>query len=46
MITACLDAGLVVISAGAAVLRLAPRSSVGPAEVDRALEILTEVLSA
>ncbi len=46
IVTACLDAGLVVISAGEHVLRLAPPLVVGPAEVDRALEILTEVVSA
>jgi acetylornithine/N-succinyldiaminopimelate aminotransferase len=46
IVTACLDAGLVVISAGEDVLRLAPPLVVGPAEVDRALEILTEVVSA
>jgi predicted acetylornithine/succinylornithine family transaminase len=45
VIKRCLDAGLVVLSAGAHVLRLAPPLVVGDAEVDRALSILEEVLS-
>jgi acetylornithine/N-succinyldiaminopimelate aminotransferase len=45
VIRRCLDAGLVVLSAGATVLRLAPPLVVGDAEVDRALAILEEVLS-
>ena len=43
-VAACLDAGLVVGSAGERVLRLTPPLVVGPAEVDQALAILTEVL--
>jgi acetylornithine/N-succinyldiaminopimelate aminotransferase len=42
---AALDAGLVCLTSGANVLRLAPPLVVGPAEVERALAILTEVLS-
>ena len=42
---AALDAGLVCLTSGANVLRLAPPLVVGPNEVDRALAILTEVLS-
>ncbi len=42
---AALDAGLVCLTSGANVLRLAPPLVVGPDEVDRALAILTEVLS-
>ena len=42
---AALDAGLVCLTSGANVLRLAPPLVVGPAEVDRALEILEEVLN-
>ncbi len=43
-VAACLDAGLVVGSAGERVLRLTPPLVVDPAEVDQALAILTEVL--
>jgi 4-aminobutyrate aminotransferase-like enzyme len=43
---AALDAGLVCLTAGADVLRLVPPLVVGAAEVELALEILTEVLSA
>jgi predicted acetylornithine/succinylornithine family transaminase len=43
---AALDAGLVVISSGPNVLRLAPPLVVTPGEVDRALTILTEVITA
>ena len=43
-VAACLDSGLVVGSAGERVLRLTPPLVVGPAEVDQALAILTEVL--
>ncbi len=43
---AALEAGLVVLTAGPDVLRLAPPLVVGAAEVELALEILTEVLSA
>jgi predicted acetylornithine/succinylornithine family transaminase len=40
-----LDSGLVCLTSGAGVLRLAPPLVVDPADVERALEILTEVLS-
>jgi acetylornithine/N-succinyldiaminopimelate aminotransferase len=43
VVDAALDAGLVCLTAGPDVLRLAPPLVVGPEEVDRALEILTEV---
>ncbi len=43
--TACLEAGLVVGTAGEKVLRLTPPLIVGDAEVDRALAILGEVLA-
>jgi len=46
VVDAALDAGLVTLTSGANVLRLAPPLVVGAAEVDRALEILTEVLNA
>ena len=42
---ACLEAGLVVGTAGETVLRLTPPLVVGQSEVDRALEILGEVLA-
>jgi acetylornithine/N-succinyldiaminopimelate aminotransferase len=45
VLAACLDRGLVVLSAGANVLRLAPPLVIGDAEVNDALEILKEVLS-
>lgn len=41
---AALDAGLVALTSGANVLRLAPPLVVEPAHVDRALEILQEVM--
>jgi acetylornithine aminotransferase len=45
IVDATLDAGLVCLSAGPDVLRLAPPLVVGEAEIDQALEILTEVTS-
>jgi acetylornithine aminotransferase len=45
-VDAALDAGLVCLTSGANVLRLAPPLVVTAAEVDRAVEILTEVLNA
>jgi acetylornithine aminotransferase len=45
LVTQCLELGLVVLSAGERVLRLAPPLPVSTAEVDRALSILEEVLS-
>jgi predicted acetylornithine/succinylornithine family transaminase len=45
LVTDCYKAGLVVLSAGEHVLRLAPPLVVGDAEVDRALSILEEVLA-
>jgi acetylornithine aminotransferase len=45
-VDAALDAGLVCLTSGANVLRLAPALVVGAAEIDRAVEILTEVLNA
>jgi predicted acetylornithine/succinylornithine family transaminase len=44
-VSACLEAGLLVTSAGKRVLRLTPPLVVGPAEVGRALTILEEVLT-
>jgi acetylornithine aminotransferase len=44
-VDAALDAGLVCLTAGPDVLRLAPPLVVGADEVDHALEILTEVLA-
>jgi predicted acetylornithine/succinylornithine family transaminase len=41
----CLDAGLVIGSAGETVLRFTPPLVIGPDEVDIALQILSEVLS-
>jgi predicted acetylornithine/succinylornithine family transaminase len=43
---ACLDAGLVVGTAGESVLRLTPPLVIGDDEVDLALQILSEVLAA
>jgi acetylornithine aminotransferase len=45
VVDAALEAGLVTLTSGANVLRLAPPLVVEPAHVDRALSILTEVLS-
>jgi len=45
VVSACLDAGLVVGSAGERVLRLTPPLVVTPGEVERALGILREVLA-
>jgi acetylornithine/succinyldiaminopimelate/putrescine aminotransferase len=45
VVDAALDAGLVCLSAGADVLRLAPPLIVGAHEIDLALEILTEVMT-
>ncbi|HEY2371734.1 MAG TPA: aminotransferase class III-fold pyridoxal phosphate-dependent enzyme [Gaiellaceae bacterium] len=45
-VDAALDAGLVCLTSGANVLRLAPPLVVDAAEIDRALAILTEVLTA
>jgi predicted acetylornithine/succinylornithine family transaminase len=44
-VDAALDAGLVCLTSGARVLRLAPPLVVGAPEIDHALETLTEVLS-
>ncbi len=44
VVDAALAAGLVCLTSGANVLRLAPPLVVEPAHVDRALEILTEVM--
>ena len=46
VVDAALDAGLVCLTSGANVLRLAPPLVVDAADIDRALEILTEVLNA
>jgi acetylornithine/N-succinyldiaminopimelate aminotransferase len=46
VVDAALDAGLVTLTSGPNVLRLAPPLVVDAVQVDRALEILTEVLSA
>ncbi len=46
VVDAALDAGLVCLTSGANVLRLAPPLVVDATEVDRALAILTEVLNA
>jgi predicted acetylornithine/succinylornithine family transaminase len=45
VVGACLDAGLLVLSAGERVLRLTPPLVVGPAEIDLALTTLREVLA-
>jgi acetylornithine/N-succinyldiaminopimelate aminotransferase len=45
-VDAALDAGLVCLTSGPNVLRLAPPLVVDAADIDRALEILTEVLNA
>jgi acetylornithine/N-succinyldiaminopimelate aminotransferase len=45
LVTQCYKEGLVVLSAGANTLRLAPPLVVGDAEVERALGILAEVLA-
>ena len=44
-VDAALDAGLVCLTSGANVLRLAPPLVVDAGEIDRAIEILTEVLN-
>jgi len=44
LVDAALDAGLVCLKSGLHVLRLAPALIAGTAEIDRALEILTEVV--
>jgi acetylornithine aminotransferase len=46
IVDAALDAGLVCLTSGADVLRLAPPLVVDASHVDRAIEILTEVLTA
>jgi acetylornithine/N-succinyldiaminopimelate aminotransferase len=46
IVDAALDAGLVCLTSGANVLRLAPPLVVDASHVDRAVEILTEVLTA
>ena len=45
VVAACLDAGLVVGSAGERVLRLTPPLVVGPDEIDRALAVVHEALA-
>jgi acetylornithine aminotransferase len=45
VVDAALDAGLVCLSAGPDVLRLAPPLVVGPDQINHALEILTEVIA-
>jgi acetylornithine/N-succinyldiaminopimelate aminotransferase len=45
VVEGALAAGLVCLTSGANVLRLAPPLVIGPADVDRALEILGEVMS-
>ena len=46
LVDAALDAGLVCLTSGANVLRLVPPLTIDSTHVDRALEILSEVLSA
>lgn len=45
LVAACFKEGLVVLSAGATTLRLAPPLVVGDSEVDTALQVLQEVLA-
>jgi predicted acetylornithine/succinylornithine family transaminase len=45
VVDACRERGLLVGSAGERVLRLTPPLTIGPAEVDEALDVLEEVLS-
>ncbi len=45
IVAAALEHGLVVLTAGEHVLRLAPPLVVGPEEIDNALSILEEVLA-
>jgi acetylornithine/succinyldiaminopimelate/putrescine aminotransferase len=45
VVDACREAGLLVLTAGEKVLRLAPPLVVQPAEVTRALEILKDVVA-
>jgi acetylornithine/succinyldiaminopimelate/putrescine aminotransferase len=45
VVDACLERGLVVGSAGETVVRLTPPLTIGAAEVDQALAVLSEVLS-
>jgi acetylornithine/N-succinyldiaminopimelate aminotransferase len=45
IVDAALDAGLVCLTSGANVLRLAPPLVVQPAEIDQALDTLTEVMN-
>jgi acetylornithine/N-succinyldiaminopimelate aminotransferase len=45
IVEACLEAGLLVLSAGDRVLRLTPPLVVGPEEIDQALTTLREVLA-
>jgi acetylornithine/N-succinyldiaminopimelate aminotransferase len=46
VVTACRERGLLVLSAGEDVVRLAPPLTIGPAEVDEALATLAEALAA
>jgi len=45
IVDAALDAGLVCLTSGANVLRLAPPLVVEAADIDRALQTLTEVMN-
>jgi acetylornithine/succinyldiaminopimelate/putrescine aminotransferase len=45
IVAACLDAGLLVLSAGERILRLTPPLVVGPDHIDLALDTLREVLA-